>query len=80
LPVNLNRIFEHAPHCSFIVTTRLPTRPWKPLSLWLTITWMIPHPPYSPDLAACDFALFPKLKMKLKGRRFGTMSDIQRES
>jgi transposase len=25
------------------------------------------HPPYSPDLAPCDFTLFPKLKMKLKG-------------
>jgi hypothetical protein len=29
---------------------------------------------------ANDFALFPKLKMKLKGRRFETLSDIQRES
>jgi hypothetical protein len=38
-----------------------------------------PHPPYSPDLAPCDFALFPKLKMKLMGQRFETVSDIQRE-
>jgi hypothetical protein len=38
---------------------------------------IVPHPPYSPDLAPCDFALFPKLKMKLKGRRFETDSDIQ---
>jgi hypothetical protein len=37
---------------------------------------IIPHPPYSPDLASCDFALFPKLKMKLKGRHFETVSDI----
>jgi hypothetical protein len=36
------------------------------------------HPPYPPDLAPCDFTLFPKLKMKLKGR-FETVSDIQRE-
>jgi histone-lysine N-methyltransferase SETMAR len=28
---------------------------------------IVPHLPYSPDLAPCDFALFPKLKMKLKG-------------
>jgi hypothetical protein len=28
---------------------------------------IVPHPPYSPDLAPCDFTLFPKLKMKLKG-------------
>jgi hypothetical protein len=39
---------------------------------------IIPHPPYSPDLAPSDFALFPKLKMKLNGRRFETVSDIQR--
>jgi hypothetical protein len=41
---------------------------------------IIPHPPYLPDLAPCDFTLFPKLKMKPKGRHFETMSDIQRES
>jgi hypothetical protein len=41
---------------------------------------MVPHPPYSLDLAPCDFALFRKLKMKLKGRRFETVSSIQRES
>jgi hypothetical protein len=39
----------------------------------------VPHPPCSPDVASCDFALFPKLKMKLKGQRFETVSDIQRE-
>ena len=22
----------------------------------------VPHPPYSPDLAHCDFSLFPKLR------------------
>jgi histone-lysine N-methyltransferase SETMAR len=27
----------------------------------------IDHPPYSPDLAPCDFWLFPKLKNALKG-------------
>jgi transposase len=37
---------------------------------------IVPHPPYLPDLASYDFALFPKLKMKLKGRRFETVSDI----
>ena len=29
-----------------------------------------PHPPYSPDLAPCDFWLFLKVKMTLKGKRF----------
>jgi hypothetical protein len=41
---------------------------------------IIPSTPYSPELAPCDFALFPKLKLKLKGRRFETVSDIQRET
>jgi hypothetical protein len=34
---------------------------------------IVPHPPYSPDLASCNFASFVKLKMKLKGRRFETV-------
>jgi hypothetical protein len=41
---------------------------------------VITQPHYSPDLAPCDFALFAKLKTKLKGRPFETVSDIQRES
>jgi hypothetical protein len=41
---------------------------------------IVPHPPYSTELATRDFALFPNLKMKLKGRHFETVSDIQRES
>jgi len=41
---------------------------------------VVPHPPYSPDLAPCDFFLFPKMKMKLKGRRFQTLEEIQAES
>ena len=39
-----------------------------------------PHPPYSPDLAPCDFFLFPKMRLQLKGRRFDGLEDIQRES
>jgi len=27
---------------------------------------VIPHPSHSPDLAPCDFFLFPKIKNKLK--------------
>ena len=35
------------------------------------------HPPYSPDLAPCDFSLFPKLKLKLKGCFFNDISTIE---
>jgi hypothetical protein len=41
---------------------------------------VIPQPPYSPDLAPCDFFLFPKMKLNLKGRRFETIEAIQAES
>ena len=40
----------------------------------------IPHPPYSPDLALCDFFFFPKLKLRMKGQRFDTTEEIQEES
>ena len=48
---------------------------------FLTDNYMtvVPHPPYLPDLAPSDFFLFPKLKKKLKGRRFQT-EEIQAES
>jgi histone-lysine N-methyltransferase SETMAR len=38
---------------------------------------MVPHPPYSPDLAPAAFFLFPKLKTTLKGCRFQTIEKIQ---
>ena len=36
----------------------------------------VPHPPYSPDLAPCDFWLFPKLKEKLRGYRYETIEEM----
>jgi transposase len=38
---------------------------------------IVPHPPYSLDLAPAGFFLFPKLKTTLKGRRFQTIEEIQ---
>jgi hypothetical protein len=35
------------------------------------------HPSYSPDLAPCDFWLFPKLKNALKGQKLADIPDIQ---
>ena len=37
----------------------------------------IPHPPYSPDLAPCDFGLFPKLKEDLRGSRYETIEEMK---
>lgn len=43
-------------------------------------TNIVPQPPYSPDLAPCDFWLFPKLKRPLRGHRFESIEEIKRES
>jgi hypothetical protein len=40
----------------------------------------IPHLPHSPNLTPSDFFLFPKMKLKLKGRRFDTVEEIEAES
>ena len=34
----------------------------------------VPQPPYSPDLAPCDFCLFPKLK----GCRYETIEEMKK--
>ena len=36
------------------------------------------HPPYSPDLAPCDFFLFLTLKKILRGPQFDDVADLQR--
>jgi histone-lysine N-methyltransferase SETMAR len=38
------------------------------------------HPPYSPDLAPCDFFLFPKCKLVLHGQHLGDVATITVES
>ena len=54
-------LLDNAPaHTSAIVTAFLKKE---------KIT-VLPHPPYSPDLAPCDFFLFPKLKAFLAGRKY----------
>lgn len=37
---------------------------------------LLPHPPYSPDLAPCDYFLFPNLKKWLGGKKFGSNEEI----
>ena len=40
----------------------------------------VPHPAYSPDLAPCDFYVFLKMKLQLKGQRFVSIEEVQAES
>lgn len=41
---------------------------------------ILDHPPYSPDLAPCDFFLFPKVKSALKGTRFETVEAVKEKA
>jgi len=41
---------------------------------------VVQQAPYSPDMAPCDFWLFPHLKMQLKGTRFESRNDIIRNT
>ncbi|UYV78297.1 hypothetical protein LAZ67_16000889 [Cordylochernes scorpioides] len=43
-------------------------------------TLMMLQPPYSPDLAPCDFFMFPKLKRPMKGQRYATLDEIKTTS
>ena len=43
-------------------------------------TPVLQHPPYSPDLAPCDFFMFPKVKEVLKGSRFETVEAVKEKA
>ena len=59
---------DNAPvHNSILVTDYLTKMGIKTVS----------HPPYSPDLAPCDFWLFPKLKENLRGCHYGTIEEMK---
>jgi histone-lysine N-methyltransferase SETMAR len=38
---------------------------------------VMPHPPYSPDIAPCDFWLFKKLKKHLRGKKFSSAEELE---
>ena len=37
---------------------------------------VLPHPPYSPDMASSDFYMFPKLKSNPRGTQFGSNEGV----
>ena len=37
---------------------------------------LLEHPAYSPDLAPCDFFLFPAMKKNLRGQHFDELSEL----
>ncbi len=38
---------------------------------------LVPHPPFRPDLAPCDFTIFPHLKKELRGTKFANIEEVQ---
>ena len=38
---------------------------------------LLPHPPYSPDLAICDFWLFPNMKDVLRGKKYESREELE---
>ena len=38
---------------------------------------LVTHPPYSPDVAPCDWFLFPSVKRQLKGKQFQNAEDAR---
>jgi hypothetical protein len=42
---------------------------WSAWKKWIRGT-PLEHPPYSPDLAPCDFWAFPTMKRELRGKKF----------
>ncbi len=48
-----------------------------PTLAYLFDTNLLAHPPYSPDLAPCDFFLFPFLKPQLRGHKHRNLRDLK---
>ena len=62
---------DNAPAHTSLVLREFPTK---------NNTTTVPHPAYSPDLAPCNFYVFPKMILQLKGRRFVSIEEIKAES
>ncbi len=62
--------FQHdnaRPHVAKVVNAKLQELGWK----------LLPHPPYSPDLAPSDYHLFRSLSNDLRDRKFKEERDLK---
>ena len=65
-------MFHHdnaRPHTSLITRQKLIERNWE----------LMPHPPYSPDLAPSDYHLFRSLQNHLNGKTFDSDQAVKNE-
>ena len=56
------------PHTARATVEKIRTFGWE----------ILPHPPYSPDLAPSDYHVFGSVKEQLRGQRFETLEDIRK--
>lgn len=68
--VNLNRVYHQDNAPSHTARDTL-------LTIDLIGFERLQHSPYSPDLAPMDFAVFPRLKSELRGRRFENLDELR---
>ena len=54
------------PHIVDVVTKKHSDYGWK----------VLPHAPYSPDMSASDFGLFPKLKEPMSRQHFSSLEEL----
>ena len=70
--VNRNGVVFHhdnaRPHTALVTREKLLQLGWK----------ILPHPPYSPDLAPTDFHLFRSLQNLLNGKQFDSKEMVKR--
>ena len=78
---------ENAQNCGdrvidISITTTSPAYTALSVTQYLaSLGWtVVSRPPYSPDLAPCDFFLFPTMKKTSKGKRFATVEEVKRAS
>ncbi|EFN88208.1 Histone-lysine N-methyltransferase SETMAR, partial [Harpegnathos saltator] len=55
------------PHVAKVVKKYLETLKWD----------VLPHPPYSPDIAPSDYWLFRRIQHNLVGHQFTSFADIE---
>ncbi len=65
-PTHVNDMDNACPHTSHKTRTFMEKKGFM----------LLAHPPYSPDMASCDFFLFPELKKMLAGNAYDDEEDL----
>ena len=69
---------ENGPECNFVIhhDNASPHTADRTIAFFQNID-LLPHPPYSPDLAPCDYFIFPRLKSQLARHNFRNLEELK---